>query len=221
MNDLFSHLRSNHVLKKVFIVSKTKMKNHVCIGGILENGVSVRLLSSNKINQPIETNMSIGAYYLIDYEKKNQLQHPHVEDIVVNDHYYQGSSVDVYHELKSLLKHNKVITDSGNLLDIFESNIIWSRSGAGFLSANREVTNYSTCFWISNEPLYKLILNSNCYYENKTKTIKIKHVGFQNEVDIITTGSLVRLSLARWWAKDSSVDKRCYLQLSGWFNKRD
>lgn len=47
------------------------------------------------------------------------------------------------------------------------------------------------------------------------------YVGFQNEIDTITTGSLVRLSLARWWTKNNSVDKRCYLQLSGWFNKRD
>lgn len=221
MNDPFSHLRSSRVLKKVFIVSKTKMKNHVCVGGILENGVPVRLLSSNKINQPIETNISIGEYYLIDYEKKNHLLRPHVEDIVINDHYFQGASVDIYHDLKSLLKHNKVITHSGDLLDVFESNITWSRAGAGFLSSKREVTNYSTCFWISNEPLYKLTLNSNCYYENKDKTIKIKHVGFQDEIDTITTGSLVRLSLARWWTKDNSVDKRCYLQLSGWFNKRD
>lgn len=218
MNDCFSHLRDQDTLEKVLVVSKTKMKNHVCVGGILENGTSVRLLSGPSLNQPIETNISVGDYYIINYENGNKFKLPHSEDVLVNDHYYQNSCVDMYDELQLLLSSGKVKAQKCFLRDIFDSNITWGFGGSGFLGSKGSIPNYSTCFWLSNETLYKINVNGNCYYQSSDKKIKIKHVGYQCETDEINIGSIVRFSLARWWSKDNTEDKRCYLQLSGWFN---
>ena len=48
--------------------------------------------------------------------------------------------------------------------------------------------------------------------------IQIKYVGLQPTEDIIPKGTLLRVSLARWWSpNDVEVENRCYLQLSGWY----
>lgn len=49
------------------------------------------------------------------------------------------------------------------------------------------------------------------------KEIRIKFVGYQDAIDRIPQGTIIRLSLANWWDKDGSAENRCYLQLSGWY----
>lgn len=50
--------------------------------------------------------------------------------------------------------------------------------------------------------------------------VRIPYVGFEPAVDLIPKGTLVRVSLARWWRPHDSppdMEERCYLQLSGWY----
>lgn len=43
------------------------------------------------------------------------------------------------------------------------------------------------------------------------------YVGLQ-DVEVIPAETLIRLSLANWWVpEDGNVERRCYLQLSGWY----
>src|SRR5262249_30308746 len=44
-------------------------------------------------------------------------------------------------------------------------------------------------------------------------------VGFQEPLEVIPAGTLLRVSLAHWWRpKDKPEEElRCYVQLSGWF----
>ena len=48
-------------------------------------------------------------------------------------------------------------------------------------------------------------------------------VGFQEPLEIIPAGTLVRVSLAHWWQPEDTpdVEERCYAQLSGWFFKEE
>jgi hypothetical protein len=47
---------------------------------------------------------------------------------------------------------------------------------------------------------------------------KAKHVGLDEPIALIPSGSLVRFSLARWAEFPPGVgEKQCYLQLSGWY----
>ena len=51
-------------------------------------------------------------------------------------------------------------------------------------------------------------------------TYHIPYVGVEPPPEIIPVGSLVRLSLARWWKpEEKEEDKKCYLQLSGWYQE--
>ena len=47
----------------------------------------------------------------------------------------------------------------------------------------------------------------------------MKYVGEESPIKVIPAGTLVRLSLARWWTPDSEPNdgEKCYLQLSGWY----
>ena len=47
--------------------------------------------------------------------------------------------------------------------------------------------------------------------------INIPFVGFQSPIGLIPANTLVRVSLARWWANNND-EERCYLQLSGWYD---
>lgn len=64
-----------------------------------------------------------------------------------------------------------------------------------------------------NNQLYLLHEEETLPYEE----IRIKFVGYQNPIDIIPQGSVIRLSLANWWNTDNTTEDRCYLQLSGWY----
>ena len=43
-------------------------------------------------------------------------------------------------------------------------------------------------------------------------------MGFAPKINKIPAGTLIRISLARWWKPDDvDIEHRCYLQLSGWY----
>lgn len=66
----------------VIIVSKTQMSNAVCVGGLLENGRSVRLLTRNGHNQDTDTQINIGHIYSITFSERHDKRPPHIEDIL-------------------------------------------------------------------------------------------------------------------------------------------
>jgi hypothetical protein len=46
----------------------------------------------------------------------------------------------------------------------------------------------------------------------------LPYVGFENPAEVIPAGTVVRVSLARWWNKEGEKEERCSLQLSGWYD---
>ncbi len=47
---------------------------------------------------------------------------------------------------------------------------------------------------------------------------RLKYVGAERAIPVIPAGTLIRVSLARWWAPEGSeMEERCYVQLSGWY----
>ena len=56
-----------------------------------------------------------------------------------------------------------------------------------------------------------------CYDSPGSRWI-LPYVGCAEPLDRIPQGTLLRVSLARWWRPDDSdFELRCYLQLSGWY----
>ena len=184
---------------KVLIVSKTHMNTGVSVGGITFDGRFVRLLDNNGHNQSDDCPFKINEAYDITFIEKQNPTPPHIEDILVQSSKYVGRLKD----------------------DI--SMIDFTTNGRGYINSSKIPQN-SVSFWIADKDLIKSIdSKGKVRYKYQTddpwsSEIQIKYVGLQPTEDIIPKGTLLRVSLARWWSpNDVEVENRCYLQLSGWY----
>jgi 1-acyl-sn-glycerol-3-phosphate acyltransferase len=81
--------------------------------------------------------------------------------------------------------------------------------------------DHSVCFWELEKDLLLYFSKKNKIryrYDDNEFYINIPFVGYQPPIPFIPAGTVVRLSLARWWA-GTGEEPRCYLQLSGWYDE--
>lgn len=198
---------------EVLIVSRTRMRNGVCCGGLnLQNGEFVRLHNDRGGNLSPDAPFQIGQIYDLNYQTAwNVRPRPHVEDKQIQSNYRlirRLSTQDIIQTIDSIVK-----VPIGDISVIFEGMLNYSSYAAYVSSA--AIPNYSVCFWRPNAPLYKSeFMGKVRYHFNRNN---ISYVGFQEPVNVIPAGTLLRMSLANWWTPDDGIEKRCYLQLSGWF----
>jgi hypothetical protein len=98
------------------------------------------------------------------------------------------------------------------------SSRLTTSNGSGYISKAGGLPNRSTGYWVPDKPL---TLEGDRYtYPAFAGVRRMSYVGFAPTIATIPAGTLVRVSLARWWRPqdaDDSLEERCYLQLSGWF----
>jgi hypothetical protein len=214
----------------VIIVSKTHMHSAACIGGVLANGKFVRLLDEYGHNQDVNTSMNVGDVYTIFFNEREDKRPPHIEDILVLKMKFKFSFSPVEKMIEYLREKLKVKIWEGGTEVVFDGKIKWTQSGSGYISESCETPENSVGFWISDKPLTRRDYQGKVKYSYppinsvdkgfivERQWRSLPFVGFQSPVDTIPAGTLVRLSLARWWSpEDSDVEERCYLQLSGWY----
>lgn len=203
-------------MKDVLIVSKTKMgKTGCCIGGILIPEMkSVRLLNEDGSYHGLNTEYKIGQIYSVQYKEPDKLVPPHVENILITS--------------KQLVKETKVfdiikkeqlqkILWEGNPNSIFQGCIKKTGSNNGYISKD-SIPEASTGFWMPDKDLSFTNNNHYRYYTAEDNYCAFKYVGFDAPIDKIPARTIVRVSLAKWWApEDIIIEKRCYLQISGWY----
>tara|TARA_B100000795_G_scaffold142621_1_gene106779 strand:+ start:1384 stop:1971 length:588 start_codon:yes stop_codon:yes gene_type:complete len=194
---------------KVLILSKTRYGNNsVCIGGlVIENNQYVRLLDEDGDYQQINTEFKIGEIWNISFIESNQLTEPHNEDIKVQEAEY----VEQLNDTLSFLKLSGIEIWENNLENSFERNLSWTGNGSGYIT-KKDIPTNSVGFWTCNEDLKY----DGEYY--LYKNIRLKYKGLRKAKNIIAKGTLIRLSLAKWWNSDGEMEDRCYLQLSGWYD---
>ena len=199
-------------MAKVVIVSRTKMKDGVCCGGFnLATGEINRLHTAKGAKLTVEAPYNVGEVYDLTYRTAwNSRPKPHIEDKQVFSAEYikQLSTIELRQAIAA-----KCPVFEGDLSSVFQG-FLKSDKYAMFIGQNA-VPGYSVCFWRPNAPL-KLVnfMGKQRYYFNGHY---ISFVGFQSPVNVIPAGTLVRLSLANWWAPNENFPKRCYLQISGWY----
>lgn len=218
----------------VIIVSKTQMKNNVCVGGILANGKHVRLLKANGYYQDPDTKFNIGDVYTINFIEKSNPRPPHVEDILVTSQQFKFSFESV--QLMTQYLTNKLNIDiwQGRIDLLFDGKLQWTDKNSGYISEQGGVSDRSTGFWILDQDLVRNDYGEKVRYDYQlplkqpdsiddlwnfiisTQTKHISFVGFQEPIAIIPAGTLVRVSLARWWTHEN--EEKCFLQLSGWYH---
>jgi hypothetical protein len=208
----------------VIIVSKTRMSTSACVGGVLANGKFVRLLNKNQYNQNLDTNLNVGDVYTIQFTERQNRRTPHIEDILVHNWKYKFSFNTISNMVTYLRKklNPSILIWNGNSNIIFDNCIQWTVSGSGYISETGNIPKNSVGFWIPNHDLRRNDYNTKVRYQIEGTNRKITFVGFQKPVQLISAGTLLRISLARWWApNDDDVEERCYLQLSGWYEKTE
>lgn len=209
-------------MARVLIVAKTRMGNSTCVGGLnLEKNQSIRLLCSDGSNQPNTTRFEVGQVWELAFQPDSGITPPHVEDVRVMQEIYIGPALN----LRNLLMQ-RVQPWQGGPDQLFEGKLTVERTG--YISRIGSLPSCSTGYWQPNYPL-SLTLNfreGQPYYQIITqpeeifpavRKLFIKYVGFADPIGLIPAGTLVRVSLARWWQRPAIEEERCYLQLSGWY----
>lgn len=221
---IFNNNYSNNELSdKVLILARTLMKkDRVCIGGILlSHSRYVRILDLEEKNVNKVEPYQIGQIYDIKYYYRNNVELPHLEDIIVVDRNYFRTmySLEFYTKLKELN------LNLGCIKNLFDGNLNWDEQ-RGYLSRNTTIPNASVLITSLKYPLYKSKFEDRCFYTYiEDKVYKIRYVGEKDisTLNIVPTGTLIRFSIARWWTghnhlnKDGYLEERAYLQISGFY----
>jgi len=204
----------------VIIVSKTKMKNAVCVGAVSQDGRYVRMLTDKGYNQPEDTPFDVGDVWAIEYREKEDKTPPHVEDILVGNITFKFTIPTLNKMVQFLKERLDIKVIGGEIYKLYDGLLRWTSGGSGYITKRVGIPNNSVGFWITDRNLTKIEYNGKIKYEYSDgfSIKKISYVGLQEAVEVIPSGTLVRVSLARWWSPlDTDIEERCYLQLSGWY----
>lgn len=200
------------------IVSKTQMNHHMCVGAILQDGTGIRLLDAFGQNQPENTLFEIGQIWDLVFTNRPNTRDPHNEDVYV--HYATLKSGPIT-DLRSYLLNKikvKVWQDSSD--NLFEGEVGWTGNGSGYVCERIGTPDHSVGFFICKNDLeydddkHYIIPSLNPFLHSR----RLAYVGRVPAIPIIKAGTLVRISLARWWKpEDVDIEERCYIQVSGWY----
>lgn len=204
---------------KVVIVSKTHMSNAACVGGLTPSGRSLRLLNENGFNHPKDTDYNIRQVWNLGFTERRELHNPHVEDVLVTSRSFVG---DLRNDMTmlDLVQRAGMNIWNGRPDNLFEGLLCWTNGGSGYISQEGEIPEQSVGFWQPDEDLtLRTAFNKIRYdYHSVDGRRSLPYTGFEEPVDTIPAGTLVRVSLARWWDRDGETEPRCSLQLSGWYD---
>ena len=201
---------------KTLIVGRTKMGNSRCIGGLCADGRSIRLLDERGHNWPPSASFGVGQEWELQFNDVANPRPPHVEDVLVTASKYLGTVADVRGAILS-----RVQPWQGSTSVLFGGGVSYTGKHNGYIEDR--VPDRSTWYWIPDKQL--VLRDDGAHYDYASTffgvTIQhgLKYVGEPAPLPSLPAGTLVRVSLARWWRPDDdeSFPERCYLQLSGWY----
>lgn len=197
---------------QVVVVAITRAPGGLCVGALTRSGKPLRLLEPGGRFVPWNQSPAyvLGQVWDVSYTRPGSLVQPHIEDVYVTSREYVESVAN----LENFIRGAAVSSIwSGGTSELFDGHLEFTLNGSGYIEGS--IPSQSTGFW---EPDYDLVLSGNRYLAGNGHVLS--YVGTQTAKPRIAAGTLVRVSLARWWRPDdASADfpARCYLQLSGWY----
>lgn len=203
----------------VLIVAKTHLSEGVCIGALDRNGVYLRLLDGKGGHQPVHCPFEVKQVWEIICRKADNLKPPHVEDVKILHAEYKRT-LHAGRTMLDVLKKCKVKIWTGPPEVLFDNCLSWTVKGRGYVSRAGRIPEHSVGFWISDKDLigYRGYEKFRYMYPDWRYNRNLPLVGFDTPVPIIPAGTLLRVSLARWWDSEGETEERCSLQLSGWYD---
>lgn len=203
----------------VLIVAKTHLTVGVCIGALAENGRFLRLMDETGAHQPFNCPYEIKQVWELTLRKANNIKPPHVEDVKVLHKEYKRTLVNG-RTMYQVLEKCKVKIWKGNPDVLFDGNLLWTAKGSGYLTRQGAIPDNSVGFWIPDRDLvmYQVYEKIRYRYPSPRGLRSLPYVGFEKPAELIPAGTVLRVSLARWWDKEGENEERCSLQLSGWYD---
>jgi hypothetical protein len=203
-------------MSRVLIASRTRMNSgRVCVGGhdLDDDFRSVRLLTPSARNMPEDKPLKIGDIWELDYAAREDPDPPHVEDVLVSG----GKRVDAV-ALKDLAAYlsERVTPWTGSSEELFDGTVVATPSGRVHVPEEGPLPNHSTGYWTPDEEVAKRISFEKVryLYMGPSAADEFTWAGVEDPPDGIPAGSLVRVSLARWF-NPSSAPAGYYAQISG------
>lgn len=200
---------------RVLIVSKTRMYEHACVGAIAVDGTSLRLLTETGGYQSMNTPFEIGTVWEIDYRRppSEYVDPPHFEDVYVLSQTFEKHHPHALRE--TLLNRLRLVPWTGPVSALYGGLLQFSPRGSGYIGGEVDAPDRSTWFWILDRTMY---IDGKYYrYQHDPKRFKIRYVGFEDPCPTLAPGTLVRVSLSRWFNR-YNVTPGFYLQFSGWYD---
>ncbi len=203
----------------VTIVAKTRMGGGACVGGITDDGRSVRLIAADaEFNEHFNLDYHVGETWEIVGKQPDNPTPPHTENVVV----YRKKCLGRTQDLRELIERH-MPPRTGGLDALYDGLAQGAEGGPLYIAARAGVPDYSTMFWRPDQPLTRDTSGKRIRYRYPTADggRTITFVGFQEPPETLPAGTLLRVSLAHWWRPMNEPEKeqRCYLQLSGWFHE--
>jgi hypothetical protein len=203
-------------MSRVLIVSRTRMnKGRVCVGGhdLDQDFRSIRLLTPSGMNMPEDKPLAVGAIWDLDYADLEDPDPPHVEDVNVSG----GKRVDSVprDQLADYLVEH-IEPWRGSPEEIFDGTVAATPSGRVYVPEDGPLPTQSTGYWIPDaEVLKRISFDKVRYlYTGTSTTDEFTWAGTEDPPEQIAAGTLVRVSLARWF-NPSSAPAGYYAQISG------
>lgn len=205
---------------EVLIVSKTHMSSAACVGGlVLNSNRYIRLLNPGNYNQPSDTDFEVGEIWDLEFTNRINPITPHIEDVVITSRRYTQSVVDI----ATFLIHRNLIDWQNHINNLFGGLLHWTSSGTGYIPLGGRMPKQSVGFWKTDQDLIRSTFEGNKVryrYPNSSNYRNISYVGFQETIQTIPAGTILRVSLSRAFPQENStinVPRGFYLQLSGWY----
>ncbi len=206
---------------RVLIVAKTRQGRGACVGGITSTGRSVRLVAADRLtNETAGMEYQVGEVWEVVGEPDPAVIPPHTENIIVRRKRKLKIVDDPVPIIERLMPPQR-----GGPEVLYDGLAQIASSGALYIAKRTGVPSYSTMFWVPDRPLRRLTSGKRIRYAypGDQGECSLVFVGFQEPLDFIPAGTLLRVSLAHWWRPEGKpeMEQRCYVQLSGWFRPTD
>ena len=203
---------------RVVIVAKTRRGPGACVGGLTQHGQSVRLVAADACrNEHAGLEYDVGEVWEIESAPDPAIVPPHVENIIVRS----ARRLKHVENLEAIIRRFMPPLEGGPE-GLFDGRLQALPSGALYVAQRTGLPSRSTMFWRPDQPLRRDLEGKRIRYRYPTDEggRTLTFVGFQEPIETIPAGALLRVSLAHWWKPNDAPPEeelRCHVQLSGWF----
>ena len=201
---------------EVLIVAKTHMNKGSCVGAYsFDKAENYRLLTDTGGKLPENIEYEVGDIWEISFERRLDITKPHVEDVLVKTKKFVRRQTG----LESFLMQTVPIWE-GNPHNIFQGKALFPHAQSCYIENRNDLPSQSVGFWLPDRNLELTILpdRRHYFYFGEDEVCVFPYVGYRSTIETIPKSTIVRVSLTRWWSPNSGISKKCYCQISGWYD---